>query len=93
MASKQAAVLAGRLRAGEFNTAPGVYDMISARLADRLGFPALYMTGSGVVASHLGLPDAGIATFTEMAERAAPRLHRRHRPDGVRRSAGVRAPP
>ena len=70
MASKQAALLAGRLRNGEFITAPGVYDMISARIADRLGFPALYMTGSGVVASHLGLPDAGIATFTEMVERA-----------------------
>ena len=71
MASKQAAALAQRLRAGEFITAPGVYDMISARVADRLEFPALYMTGSGVVASHLGLPDAGIATFTEMADRAA----------------------
>lgn len=70
MASKQAALLAGRLRNGEFITAPGVYDMISARIADRLGFPALYMTGSGVVASHLGLPDAGIATFTEMVDRA-----------------------
>lgn len=71
MASKKAALLAGRLRNGEFITAPGVYDMISARIADRLGFSALYMTGSGVVASHLGLPDAGIATFTEMADRAA----------------------
>ena len=71
MASTQAALLAGRLRDGEFITAPGVYDMISARIADRLGFSALYMTGSGVVASHLGLPDAGIATFTEMADRAA----------------------
>ena len=29
------------------------------------------MPGSGVVASHLGLPDAGIATFTEMVDRAA----------------------
>ncbi len=72
MASKQAALLAGRLRNGEFITAPGVYDMISARIADRLGFPAHYMTGSGVVAPHLGLPDAGIATFTEMAARAPP---------------------
>ena len=71
MVSTQAALLAGRLRDGEFITAPGVYDMISARMADRLGFSALYMTGSGVVASHLGLPDAGIATFTEMADRAA----------------------
>jgi 2-methylisocitrate lyase-like PEP mutase family enzyme len=50
--------------------APGVFDGISARVADRMGFCALYMTGYGVVASALGLPDAGIATYTEMAERA-----------------------
>ncbi len=62
--------LAERLRSGAFIAAPGVYDMISARIADRMGFPALYMTGSGVVASHLGLPDAGIATYTEMVARA-----------------------
>ncbi len=62
--------LAQRLRAGEFITAPGVYDMISARIADSMGFPALYMTGSGTVASHLGLPDAGIATYTDMVSRA-----------------------
>lgn len=63
--------LAARLRAGEFITAPGVYDMISARIADTMGFPAIYMTGSGTVASHLGLPDAGIATYTDMVSRAA----------------------
>lgn len=63
--------LAERLRAGEFILAPGVYDMVSARIADRLGFAALYMTGSGTVASHLGLPDAGIATYTDMVGRAA----------------------
>lgn len=62
--------LAQRLRAGEFITAPGVFDMISARIADRMGFPAIYMTGSGTVASYLGLPDAGIATYTEMVARA-----------------------
>ena len=62
--------LAERLRSGEFIAAPGVYDMISARIADSMGFPAIYMTGSGVVASHLGLPDAGIATYTEMVARA-----------------------
>jgi 2-methylisocitrate lyase-like PEP mutase family enzyme len=50
--------------------APGVFDGISARVADRIGFSALYMTGYGVVASALGLPDAGIATYTDMAERA-----------------------
>ncbi len=51
-------------------TAPGVYDMISARIADRLGFDVLYMTGYGVSAS-LGLPDAGLVSFTEMVERVA----------------------
>ena len=51
-------------------TAPGVYDMISTKVADGLGFQALYMTGYGVSAS-LGLPDAGLATYTEMVGRAA----------------------
>ena len=50
-------------------TLPGVYDGISARMADSLGFSALYMTGYGVVASSLGAPDAGTATFTEMLDR------------------------
>ncbi|MBE0615104.1 MAG: isocitrate lyase/PEP mutase family protein [Burkholderiales bacterium] len=50
--------------------APGVFDMISARIADRMGFDALYMTGYGAVASYLGLPDAGLASYTDMANRA-----------------------
>ena len=50
-------------------TLPGVFDGISARMADSLGFPALYMTGYGVVASALGVPDAGMATFSEMLDR------------------------
>lgn len=54
----------------ELITAPGVYDMISAKIADGLGFKALYMTGYGVSAS-LGLPDAGLASYTEMVGRAA----------------------
>ena len=61
--------LAHAVRSGEFVIAPGVYDGISARLADRLGFPAIYMTGYGTVASHLGLPDAGLASYTDMVGR------------------------
>jgi len=49
--------------------APGVHDMVSLRLADSLGFEALYMTGFGTVASHLGLPDAGLATYSDMLGR------------------------
>ncbi|MDH3715239.1 MAG: isocitrate lyase/PEP mutase family protein [Gammaproteobacteria bacterium] len=60
-----------RLASGEFIVAPGVFDLISAKIADRFGFPALYMTGYGVVASSLGLPDAGLASYTEMVDRVA----------------------
>ena len=49
--------------------APGIYDRISARIADAMGFDCLYVTGFGTVASHLGVPDAGIATFTDMVGR------------------------
>lgn len=58
------------LDAGHFIVAPGVYDMFSARLADSMGFHALYMTGYGVSASHLGVPDAGLVTYTDMVGRA-----------------------
>jgi 2-methylisocitrate lyase-like PEP mutase family enzyme len=57
------------LAAHDFIAGPGVYDLISALIADRMGFKALYVTGYGDVASHLGLPDAGIATYTDMIGR------------------------
>ena len=49
--------------------APGVFEMVSLRLADRMNFEALYMTGYGTVASLMGLPDAGLATYTDMVGR------------------------
>jgi 2-methylisocitrate lyase-like PEP mutase family enzyme len=49
--------------------APGVHDMVSLRLANTFGFDALYMTGFGAVASYMGLPDAGLATYTDMVGR------------------------
>jgi 2,3-dimethylmalate lyase len=61
--------LATRLKQPGIVTAPGVFDMVSARVAESVGFEALYMTGFGVVASHLGLPDAGLATYTDMLGR------------------------
>ncbi len=63
------ATLRKKLEGGEIVVAPGVFDMISARVADRMGFDALYMTGYGIAASHLGLPDAGLATASDMIER------------------------
>jgi 2-methylisocitrate lyase-like PEP mutase family enzyme len=58
-------------QAREFVAAPGVFDLVSAKLADLTNAKALYMTGYGAVASYLGYPDAGIATYTDMLNRAA----------------------
>jgi 2-methylisocitrate lyase-like PEP mutase family enzyme len=52
-----------------FVVAPGVFDMISAKVADGMGFSCLYGTGFGTVASALGVADAGIATYSDMVAR------------------------
>ncbi len=49
---------------------PGAYDAVSAKLVERAGFPAVYMTGYGTSASRLGLPDLGFAGLAEMADHA-----------------------
>ena len=49
---------------------PGAYDCVSARLVERAGFQAVYMTGYGTSASRLGLPDLGFAGLSEMADHA-----------------------
>lgn len=55
---------------GTFVTAPGIYDLLSALVADTMPFHALYMTGYGISASHMGLPDAGLTTYADMVDRA-----------------------
>ncbi|MEM8983345.1 MAG: isocitrate lyase/PEP mutase family protein [Pseudomonadota bacterium] len=54
---------------GEFIAAPGVFDMMSVKIANRVGFDAVYASGYWLTASYLGLPDAGIATYTDMVNR------------------------
>ncbi len=49
---------------------PGAYDAVSARLVEQAGFPAVYMTGFGVSAARLGLPDLGFAGLAEMVDQA-----------------------
>lgn len=51
--------------------APGCYDALSARLAEKAGFRAVHMTGLGVEATQLGAPDLGLLTLTEVASHAA----------------------
>jgi 2-methylisocitrate lyase-like PEP mutase family enzyme len=68
------------IAAGDFIVAPGVFDMFSAKIADRIGFSALYMTGYGVSGSHLGVADAGIVTYRDMVERARTIAEGTHTP-------------
>lgn len=63
--------LKNKLQSDKIILAPGIYDGISLRIADRMGFDCLYMTGFGSVASHLGLPDAGLASYGDMVNRVA----------------------
>jgi 2-methylisocitrate lyase-like PEP mutase family enzyme len=47
---------------------PGVGDALSARLAQRAGFKAIFLSGYAASASLLGAPDVGLLSMTEMAE-------------------------
>lgn len=49
---------------------PGAFDGVSARLVEAAGFPVAYMTGYGVSASRLGMPDLGFAGLADMADQA-----------------------
>jgi methylisocitrate lyase len=49
---------------------PGVYDALSAKLAERAGFPAVVLTGYGLAAAHLGEPDLGLLTQSEVLDAA-----------------------
>src|SRR5690606_5025613 len=57
------------LDAGQFITAPGIHDMISAVIANDVGFQAVYGSGYWLTASAYGLPDAGIASVSQMTDR------------------------
>lgn len=58
------------LRAGKVLVVPGVYDALSARLAEQAGFEAIFDTGYGTAASLLGYPDFGMLNAGERVEHA-----------------------
>ena len=58
-----------KLESGKFFVVPGIQDMITAVIANKVGFDLVYGTGYWLTASAWGLPDAGIATYTEMLNR------------------------
>ncbi len=63
--------LRARLARRAFFAAPGIHDMITATIARELGFEAVYASGFWLTASALGLPDAGLASYTQMLDRVA----------------------
>ncbi len=67
----QAAKMRELLNTKKMVVAPGAHDAMTAKIIGRLEFDAVYMTGYGQSASHLGQPDVGLMTMSEMVARAA----------------------
>ncbi len=63
-------LLRKRLAAPGIILSPGVYDCISAKIAERTGFEVLFTSGFGISGSVLGYPDYGLLTATEMLNAA-----------------------
>lgn len=62
--------LRDRLEQEEILICPGSHDPLTARVIDKVGFDAIYMTGYGTSLSSTGYPDAGLVTMTEMVRNA-----------------------
>lgn len=65
----EATMLRQQIASGPIIVAPGAYDCITAKLIEKAGFGAVYMSG-GCTAGMLGFPDYGLATMTEMVDNA-----------------------
>lgn len=57
-----------RLQQQKILVAPGVYDALTASLAEQAGFETLYLSGAAVSYTRLGSPDIGLTSVTEMAD-------------------------
>jgi len=55
---------------GRLMVVPGVYDALSAKIAERLGFPAVVLSGYALAAAYLGEPDFGLLTQSEVLDTA-----------------------
>lgn len=60
--------LKSRLAGSDILVAPGVYDGLTATLAQQAGFEALYLSGAAVAYTRLGRPDIGLSSVSEMAD-------------------------
>ena len=78
------------VEAPEILVAPGAYDAITARVIERAGFPAVYMTGAGTVNAHLGVPDIALGSLTEFVRERRPHRRQPERPGVLRRGHRLR---
>ena len=69
LADQKNALLLEKLASGSQIIGPGVYDGLSARIADASGFDVLYLSGYGVSASLLAKPDNGFLSASDMEAR------------------------
>ena len=69
---RHSTTLRQRLGGPEIIVLPGAYDALSARLAVRSGFDAVFTTGFGFSAAALGAPDYGLLTASEVLDRVRP---------------------
>lgn len=60
-----------RLSSDSILVAPGAYDGFTARLIEKAGFEAVYLSGAGVSYSTYGQPDLGLMTQSEMVQKVA----------------------
>src|SRR5690625_2327601 len=54
-----------RLHTGKALLAPGIYDVLTALIAQQAGFEALYLSGASIAYTQFGHPDIGLTTATE----------------------------
>lgn len=63
------ALLRGRIEDDEIVVLPGCFDALSAKIVEKAGFDAVYLSGAGVSNTMLGIADVGFVTQTEMRRR------------------------
>ncbi|MDH3521472.1 MAG: isocitrate lyase/PEP mutase family protein [Myxococcales bacterium] len=68
MTAPPAEALRNLLRVSRIHVMPCCYDALSARLVEEAGFALTFMSGFGVAASRLGLPDTGLISYAEMLD-------------------------
>jgi len=72
--------LKSRLASSDILLVPGVYDALSALVAEQAGFEALYLSGASIAYTRLGRSDVGLTTYTEVADTLAHITERVHLP-------------